>query len=227
MGLFDFLKRPSRGAGNPAGSGRGNTELEEPRDQHYVFAHIALRQIAFKNPAGCVGVLHSPDAMKFLTGLWEEVGKHCRDAAADAAGGHIDGSTLGVRPARVGDFPSAIVSLPQPLAPTEAYFIALVLHVDLETLRGEAPPPENPALSYYTLERGVSLEGGGRTVLCAWNAEEAHLNYGDGPPPDFDAFVDAVRKQVGGGGAVVKAAFRPSAQGEGEGEDSNNGGGGQ
>ncbi|HZN67234.1 MAG TPA: hypothetical protein VFB66_18240 [Tepidisphaeraceae bacterium] len=214
MGLFDFFKR---GGGKTGGAGRGKVQFDEPRDQHYVFAHIALRQIAFKNPVGVVGVLHSPDGMKFLTGLWEEVGQHCREADEKhqhGSGGMIDGSTLGVRPARVGNFPSAIVSLPQPLGPTEAYFIALVLHVDLGTLQGDGPMPENPELSYYTLEHGVGLRGESRTVLCAWNAEEAHLNFGDGPPAEFEAFVEAVRRQIGGQGAEVKAAFKPPREGE-------------
>jgi hypothetical protein len=225
--MFDFLKRGRGGASG--GPGRGKLELEEPRDQHYVFAHIALRQIAFKNPVGCVGVLHSPEAMKFLTELWEEVGTHCREApeAGGAAVQHIDGSTLGVRPARVGNFPSAVVSLPQPLAPTEAYFIALVLHVELATLQGDGPTPENPELSYYTLERGVSLDGRERAVLCAWDAQGSHLNFGEGPPAQFEPFVEAVRAQVGGKGAEVKASFKPPAENEGEGGVSGSGGNGE
>jgi hypothetical protein len=196
MGVFDFLKR----GGNKAGTSAGAGGLDKPRDQHYAFAHVLLRQLAFENPVGCVGMLHSPERDKMLAALWEDVAKHCRKNGM--ADGVVAGAPPTVRPAPVGRFPSCIVTMPQPQGPTEAHFVAIVLHVDVEALRSGEEPPEKPELSYFTLEKGVTLDGESRTVLCGWNAEGSHLNFGDGPPAEFDAFVAAVAEHIGGAGGA-------------------------
>jgi hypothetical protein len=201
MGVFDFLKR----GGNKAGGGA--RERNKPRDQHYAFAHVVLRQLAFEDPVGCIGVLHSPEKDKMLASLWDKIGEQCR--AGGAADGVVEGPPPSVRPAPVGRFPSSIVTMPEALDPTEAHFIAIVLHVDVAALRAGDEPPERPELSYFTLEKGVSLTGQSRTVLCGWNAEGSHLNFGDGPPAEFDAFVAAVAEHVTGGGAAPVAGFNP------------------
>ena len=140
MGVFDFLKR-GKGRAGPG----GGPERAKPRDQHYAFAHILLRQLAFENPVGCVGMLHSPEKDKTLAALWEDVAKHCRKNGM--ADGVVVGPPPTVRPAPVGRFPSCIVTMPEPQGPTEAYFIAIVLHVDVEALRSGDEPPEKPQLS--------------------------------------------------------------------------------
>jgi hypothetical protein len=204
VGMFDFFKRG--GAGKSAS---GKAELDRPRDQHYAFAHYVLRDLAYKHPLGCVGYLHGPDKDKMLTSLWQEIGDNCK--ASGPAGGYVGGAPPTVRHAAIGRFPSAIVVMPEPLGPTEAYFVAIVLHVDVTAMQGGQEPPEQPDLSYYTLEKGVTLGGESRTVLCGWNADGAHLNYGDGPPADFDAFVAAVTEHVTGRGGEPVASFNPGS----------------
>ena len=195
MGIFDrFHKRPA-----PAGL---IESLPEPRTQHYVFAHVALRELAFAKPLGVVGTLHSPDGPKFLQSLWEDVAERVQ---ADGGPADIDASALAFRPVRVGDYPCAMITLPPALAPTECHYVAIVLHVKLGS--GEEPP-DDPHVSYYTLERGVTLDGSQRTVLCGWDAAGTHLNYGDGPPPDPDAFGRAVTRLAAKGGEV-QASFKP------------------
>ena len=205
MGRFDFFKRG--GAGN---KGPGGRERERPRDQHYVFAHYVLRDLAFKHPLGCVGYLHSPDKEKMLASLWQEVGENCK-ASGSGDDGYVGGPPPTVRHAAIGSFPSAIVVMPEPQGPTEAYFVAIVLHVDVAAIQRGEDAPQQPQLSYYTLEKGVTLGGESRTVLCGWNAGGAHLNYGDGPPADFDAFVAAVTEHVAGRGSEPVAAFNPGS----------------
>lgn len=74
---------------------------------------------------------------------------------------------------------------------TEAYFVAAVLLVDLEQ---ETPEVDQPALRYFTLEYGATLDGPPRTVLCEWTAEGSHLNYGDGPEPTLATFAEAIEQ---------------------------------
>ena len=219
--MFDFFKR--------GGTGKGKVERDRPRDQHYAFAHYVLRDLAYKHPLGCVGYLHGPDREKMLASLWEEVGENCK--AGGAADGYVGGPPPTVRHAAIGRRPGAIVVMPEPQGPTEAYFVAIVLHVDIAAIQGGQEPPERPEISYYTLEKGVTLGGESRTVLCGWNAEGAHLNYGDGPPADFDAFVAAVTEHVAGRGGDPVAAFNPGSDRQtrpapGAGPASGNGGNG-
>ena len=79
-----------------------------------------------------------------------------------------------------------IVEMPEPQEAVHAHFVAILL--------GEAD--DDPA-RYITLERSVSLDAGAqRTVLAEWSTE-GHVNYGDGPEPTIDAFVDQLSAMIG------------------------------
>jgi hypothetical protein len=203
MGLLDFLKR-----------GRAKTrarprEPDQPRTQHYVFAHVALKEVAFADPVTTVGLLHGPRAVEFLNKLWDDVAEKVRQTGEPA---DVDASGLAVQPQRVGEFPCAIVHMPPALEPAEAHLVGLVLHVKLGS--GE-PPPDSPELSYFTLERGITLDGGERTVLCAWTREGQHLNFGDGPAVQDEAFGKAIQDILAGRGEVHASFQPPGSQGPG------------
>lgn len=167
------------------------------RNHHYVFAHVALRQLFFDKPEGFLGVLSSPRAVDLLRDLWEEVGKR----VAEAGEGQVlapDGLKATVR--SLGPRPCALVTLPPPEGITEAFMVAAVVNASVEGEGEEAKlvPIGDPPSFYVTLEKGLSDAGRARTVLCAWDAEGAHLNYGDGPPPEPAAFLGAVEKLISG-----------------------------
>jgi hypothetical protein len=195
-------------------------DLPKARTLHYVFAHIALRQLAFEHPLGVVGTLHSPKAAEFLRSVWDDVAEQVKRNGEPV---DIDASALAVSPVRVGDYPCALVRLPPPQAATECYYVALVLHVDLreEAAAAAEPPPEKPRLSYFTLEYGASLDGSERSVVCAWDEAGSHLNYGDGPwPPAPEAFAGAVTRLIRRDNADdVRAGFNPGSGGTGVGGD--------
>jgi hypothetical protein len=201
MGLFDFFRKRK-------GSTLRPDRLTEPRTQHYVFAHVALRQLAFERPLEIVGTLHTADGPRLLQALWQDVAEQVRASGEPA---EIDGSALAFAGVRVGDFPCAVVRMPPPLAPAECHFVAIVLHMELDAQHD--PAPEKPEVSYYTLERGVTMGGGERTVLCGWDAAGTHLNYGDGPRADPDAFAAAVKELVVGR-RELQASFKPPKPGE-------------
>jgi hypothetical protein len=201
MGLFDFFRKRKASTLSPGG-------LAEPRTQHYVFAHVALRQLAFERPLETVGTLHTQDGPKFLQALWQDVAEQVRASGEPA---DIDGSALAFAGVRVGDLPCAVIRMPPPLAPAECHFVAIVLHVKLGG--SDEPPAEKPEISYYTLERGITMGGGERTVLCGWDAAGTHLNYGEGPRADPDAFASAVKELVCGR-RELQAAFKPPQPGE-------------
>ena len=192
MGLLDFLRRKPK-PDEPPGAGLEavlNDARNQPRRQHYLFAHVVLRQLAFENPMAVVGSLHSPKAGELLAMVWKDVTERVREAGEPTP---LDGSELRAEGMLLGGFPCVIVTMPPPVATTEAHFVALVLH--LRPGAGKNAP-EKPELSYFTLEKGFSTDGSDRTVLCAWSADQAHSNYGDGPEPTVPAFARAVEAML-------------------------------
>jgi hypothetical protein len=109
--------------------------------------------------------------------MWERAANRF-DAAAEA--------NLPVR-SSVHDCGSRTVVLitpPHAEHPTEAHFIAVVL---------DRQDPDY--MRYIVLEHSRDIGGGPRTVLGEWARVEAgvsHVNYGDGPQPDADAFLAVV-----------------------------------
>jgi hypothetical protein len=185
MGLFDFLRRKPRTLAESEGA---EADLDEPRCHHYMLAHYALRTVAHDKPLAFLGVLASPDATHFLSDLMESVSEHCKDRER-----HPDFSVEAIRihTLRIGKYPCAVVQMPKPRAPTEAFFVAGVLLADPNE---EMPESDRVALRYFTLEKGITLGGPARTVLCEWTADGTHANFGDGPPAELRAFCGAVEE---------------------------------
>ncbi|OWK41613.1 hypothetical protein [Fimbriiglobus ruber] len=183
MGLFDFLRpKPQKSSTGDPGGG----DLPEARCHHYTLAHYALRQMAFAEPLTFLGTLASPGAHGFLARMIGNVSEFCTEREPRSDFGAED---LTVHKVRVGRYPGAVIEMPRPRAAAEAFFVAAVLMADLE--RGR-PDPQDLTLRYLTLEKGFVFGGPPRTVLCEWTADGKHLNYGDGPPPELQAFVGAV-----------------------------------
>ena len=185
MGLFDFLRRKPESAPEFEGF-----EFDEPRCHHYTLAHVALRQMAHDDPVAFLGILASPKAPEFLAEVFRSVSDHCRerDPRPD-----FTAADLTIHRGRVGRYPCAVVQMPPPKGPTEAFFAAAVLLVDPEQ---PMPPRESVKARYFTLEKGVTLGGPPRTVLCEWTADGTHSNFGDGPPARLEAFVAALERFV-------------------------------
>lgn len=167
------------------------------RNHHYVFAHVALRQLFFDKPEGFLGVLSSPRAPQLLKDLWLEVGKRVSDAGEGAI---LPPDGLSATVGALGQRPCAVVTLPAPEGITEAFMVAAVVNASIEG-EGEGAklvPIGDPPAFYYTLEKGMSEKGKTRTVLCSWTVEDTHSNYGDGPAPEPAAFLGAVEKLISG-----------------------------
>ncbi len=163
----------------------------EPRPQHYRFAHQRLRG-AFHDPHECVGAFHSPDRDKIVRALWDEVTAEC---AAERLPTPLTADGIRVHTARIQRYFTAIIEMPPPTGHGEAYFVALVLrHIGVG---GEgAGISEVPALAYYTLELGEDRSGAHCTYLCEWKADGSRANYGRGPAPVLEDFVEAVAALV-------------------------------
>ncbi len=133
-------------------------------------------------------MLASPNAQTFIADLLQKVSEFCREREQEA-----DFSVKDVVVHLVGaaGYPCAVIEMPPPQATTETFYVALVLLVNPTA---EVPDLDKVALRYFTLEKGFVLDGPPRTVLGEWTAEGIHLNYGDGPVPQLEPFVQAIAK---------------------------------
>lgn len=152
------------------------------REHHYAFAHQAVRQICAQDPLQFFSIMASPDQADFVAwirGLTEQtIGTPIRD---------IDPQATVVSLFRIADCPAVVIQMPPPIAVAEASFVAAVLSEFNLEKRSDGPQP----FRYLTLELGLDLEVGERTVLCEWK-DESHLNYGTGPAPELGPFCQAV-----------------------------------
>jgi hypothetical protein len=160
------------------------------RCQHYQFAHVALRSVAFAEPVKWLALLATPNARAAFASLLEEVAETCkeRDEVGD-----FDASQLGLHLLRAGGHPCAVVEMPPPRATGEAYFTASVLLL--------LPDPEPAELRYFTLEYNT-VDGATGTTLGEWQADGGHLNHGAGPEPNVQAFLSALSALLVNGSAA-------------------------
>lgn len=129
-------------------------------------------------------VLRGPRGGEFLRTLWRDVGEQLGEEErlpGDPTPDVVEGNGRRV----------VLVWMPAPLGTTECHAVALVTEA----------APAGAVPHYFTLERGETLEGGERTVLCGW-AEQgedfSHYNLGDGPAPDRADFLAAVQSHLDG-----------------------------
>ena len=178
MGLFDFFKRKRRE--NESSSRRGPSP-------DYILPHRALPQVALSDPLTFLALMASPDAMPFLENLARDIEARCGARLSYPA------SEILCHRTRIHDFPCAILEFPEPREPVGAFLIAFVV----EIMAGDALPGDRSSVParYFTLEKGVSLDGDPRFVLGEWTTD-AHHNYGDGPQPSVDAFVETLERHI-------------------------------
>jgi hypothetical protein len=144
--------------------------------------------VAFEQPLAFLGVLASPEAQRFLADLMQSVSKHCEEREPQP---DFSVEDITIHNIRVRQYPCAVVEMPRPRATTEAFFVAAVLLAEIDR---ELPDAKDRALRYFTLEKGLVLGGPSRTVLCEWTSDGSHVNYGDGPTPRIEAFIESVQE---------------------------------
>jgi hypothetical protein len=152
---------------------------DRPRRHHYLFAHRELLTAA-RNLGGRLPELASSGRLAaVLPAAWEQVGsrlpsrERLPDLGLGASLHDLDGISV------------VLVALPRPEHSAEAYFVAIVV-------------ADGGISDYFVLEHGWTTRDEPRTVLCKWD-DRGHVNLGDGPPAEADAFLAAVRAHLGPG----------------------------
>ena len=188
MGLRDLFSKPKTNS-----------------KHHHFFAHYALRQVAFAEPVRIFGVLASDLRIKFFDDLLRDLDTRTEERRT------FSGSDIRFSGSSIGDRPCAILKMPAPTNPVEAYFIAIVGRLPAEQLSAQLSNAEaGPLIDYYTLERPVEVTPEDRSVFCAWTDDGSHINYGSGPEPTLEAFSPFLAQHVASSEISAKARSRPA-----------------
>ncbi|MBI1314609.1 hypothetical protein GC176_25230 [bacterium] len=185
MGLLDFFSRRTR-----LDSG---DRQDAPRCDHYSFAHVVLRDDAFQNPVQCVAELASSNSLTRVSDLWETVEQICEEHGEPVT---LDPEDILIHKVPIGSWPCALIEMPAAARKTEAFFVALVLKVDLsnDDARFETEP-----LRYLTLEfSDTNSIDEIKTVIGEWGRHGTHTSLGPGPAPTITAFAERVEQIVTG-----------------------------
>ena len=151
----------------------------EARKQHYVFAHLLLKNALLEDASVLRDMVEKKDApaQTFLD-LWEK-------ARQTASGTGNKRDLVNAEPkARVLE-DGVLVMMPPPKGITEARYVAALL--------------EGDAVRYFLLEKTTTAFGGKPYVLCEWTADGKHVNLGSDAVPDEideDSFLAAVRTKL-------------------------------
>ena len=157
-------------------------ELPMPRPHHYLFAHRMVPTMFFTDPVKFMGALRN-NGENLLYFLWGRIGQDMKVEDRLLPEG------LGCKLIKLDDgLQVGVVSMPKPKGMTEAFMTAVVY----QAAEGEREERQR----YFTLEKGMTLSGKMGTVLGEWEGVKNHLNYGDGPKPEVEAFVEAIRRKI-------------------------------
>jgi hypothetical protein len=151
------------------------------RGQHYAFAHRVLPSLIWTHSEHLWSLLTGSERDAFLQAVWKAAGENQEPSE------QVDGTTLRSSIHRHGSSTIFLITLPQPIAPAEAYFVAIIFG---------NPPPITPAESsidqirYFTLELAHNVITQEQyTVVAEWRKAQ-HFNLGSGPRPDTQAFLE-------------------------------------
>jgi hypothetical protein len=153
--------------------------VSDPRRHHYVFAHHEVRRAAQRFGADLVEA--GREGRLTLESVWNRVGESLDEPDRRPATG------LASTYHEIAGHRVLLVRLPSAHHPTEAHFVAI------------AAPVDDGRVRYLTLEYAVSpVDETVYTVFGEWD-DQRHVNYGEGPAPDADAFLAAVAHRLAPG----------------------------
>ncbi|EOR72669.1 hypothetical protein JCM3263A_15060 [Thermobifida fusca] len=156
-------------------------EGDTPRRHHHEFTNVVLRAITFHLGPRFFTLARDRQLAEGLRGAWQRTGDALPAEQRLSSAGLT--TIFTVR----GTLEAAVVVLPQPMRPGEAYLVCGIR--DNDPFHGPGDP------DFYVLEadrtfRGSSTEP--RTRLIRWTRDGRSLDLGEGPLPEVGAMLDAI-----------------------------------
>jgi hypothetical protein len=152
---------------------------------HNAALKLGLRKLLFESAAGPAWVF-SDEATEVLRDLWSDVAQGVDEPDRRPPHG-LEASTVQV----LEGYLVRVICFPRAEEVAENHFAAVAYRPARRGLLfwGHAPA----SLRYLALELGRTVpEGKHATVLGEWTPD-GHLNYGKGPEPTVDNFLEAIR----------------------------------
>ena len=165
--------------------------FDKPRDLHYYFAHHFLRDKVASNPRRTLDDLSREKGSNYLRIHWAMIELSAENLSEEDK--LISTDVIECFPIEIDDECSGVVvQLPPPERMTEAYYIGIIVwNPECYSSSGQT----KDSYRYFTLE--LSRDGRTkRTVMGEWE-DERHSNYGKGPVPNIDDFVQAMLRLSG------------------------------
>jgi hypothetical protein len=184
--MFDLMIQPRKAVPAPGDSAARRApavdgEKDAPRQQHYHFAHVALREKAMSFPKALVDNLRGESGLRRINFYWTSEAMAFKRAEEEFI--PVDGLACFAVDLNESYY-GVVVQLPRPERMAEAYFVAIILR--------DSGQDSKVTCRYITLELGRNKDGSHRTVLGEWK-NGSHFGYHSGPPPEREAFIVAVR----------------------------------
>lgn len=154
--------------------------IVEPRKNHYIFAHYSLPLLVFTRTDKAIEELEN-NRKTFLEYTWMAVSSELSKKGLPV----LDYNGLTSYKENINGINMYIVKLPEPIGMTEAYYTIIAVKDNIPR--------------YFTLEltaQGFCDNRESPTVFGEWTKNHEHLNYGCGPIPDKDKFLERVVKQL-------------------------------
>jgi len=148
-------------------------QSDRPRVHHYSFGHRLLPGLVLRGRTDFHELASRALLDQLLCGWWQELGQSL------PAEERLPHDGLRSELANAGNVTVLLVTMPAACHAAEAHFVAV------------APGPEPDAWRCFTLEQAWTVDDQPATVLAEWTAS-GHVNYGDGPPPEPQAFLEAL-----------------------------------
>jgi hypothetical protein len=153
------------------------------KTQQSEFVSQVLPSLFHRTPEQFIRLL-ARDGNKFLRFYWDQAG-------ADPAVGE-KAATLGLNYDIREPFPHTqvvLITLPKPVVPTDAYFVALVYR----PLRKTPFFGVSDTTKIIALETVGTAEGAQQTLLREWTKKMTSESLGAGPAPRLEAFYETIR----------------------------------
>ena len=162
-----------------------------PRAAHYALAHRVIPGLVFRNPMIAVALhLEAEGTTAHDRSFVDSFVRAANRTANDDA--PIEDGSVRLSSALIEGHAAAVFHFPPPQHTTEAFFSAVVQGFEF------ANPPRNRARvapRYFVLEHSTDRPAP-HTVLTGWSPEGTHFNFGPGPAPTKQAFLDAVAARL-------------------------------
>lgn len=191
---------------------------------HYNFAHRFLPQYVQQNPYAFFGYLFCRDVpgcpmdpTRFIHSRWgmfEGIAGLFPRQIVPPEGGRIFRrvSDLTMTVQELAGHPIALVKMPEPERPPDAFFVAVAL---LAPAANSENWPRDVQARVFTLEVGDPAQVPvAKGVFCEWAKDGQHRNFGLVIPVERGAFCETVAAALRLPHAQVAAGFRPPKPGE-------------